>query len=287
MAGYCHRIDVTLLADGGVPRGRQRPRHPRRPVPDRAAQGQERGRGRAHRPARRRQVRRRAATRCRAACTASGVSVVNALVQRLVARGRPRRQPPPHGVRQGRQAPGQARGRRAGRRGAAPAPRSRFWPDPTVFERGTEFHARTVLERLQTMAFLNKGLEIRFRDQRPEPRAGGHVQVLGRHRRLRQAPQRRPRRPLFKKVGLLRRPRRTTSRSRSPSSGTPAIYEGIHGFANGIATIEGGMHEEGFKTALTRVVNKYARRARRRCSRRRTTTCSARTSARASPPSSP
>ena len=36
-------------------------------------------------------------------------------------------------------------------------------------------------------------------------------------------------------------------------------YEGIHGYANGISTIEGGMHVEGFKTALTSVVNKYAR----------------------------
>ncbi len=36
-------------------------------------------------------------------------------------------------------------------------------------------------------------------------------------------------------------------------------YEGIHGYANGISTTEGGMHVEGFKTALTHVVNKYAR----------------------------
>ena len=36
-------------------------------------------------------------------------------------------------------------------------------------------------------------------------------------------------------------------------------YEGIHGYANGISTTEGGMHVEGFKTALTTVVNKYAR----------------------------
>ena len=53
------------------------------------------------------------------------------------------------------------------------APRGRtgttvtFWPDPTVFvAEGTEFVTRTVLERLQTMAFLNKGLEIIFRDER-------------------------------------------------------------------------------------------------------------------------
>src|SRR5438874_290648 len=41
-----------------------------------------------------------------------------------------------------------------------------FWPDPGVFE-DTEFRAQTVLERLQMMAFLNKGLEIRFADERP------------------------------------------------------------------------------------------------------------------------
>ena len=36
-------------------------------------------------------------------------------------------------------------------------------------------------------------------------------------------------------------------------------YEGIHSFANNIATTEGGMHEEGFKKALTNVVNRYAK----------------------------
>jgi len=37
-------------------------------------------------------------------------------------------------------------------------------------------------------------------------------------------------------------------------------YESIHSFANGIATIEGGMHEEGFRKAITNVVNRYARK---------------------------
>ncbi len=51
------------------------------------------------------------------------------------------------------------------------APRGRtgttvtFWPDPTIFEE-VEFRAQTVIERLQVMAFLNKGLEIRFADER-------------------------------------------------------------------------------------------------------------------------
>src|SRR5262249_52936474 len=37
------------------------------------------------------------------------------------------------------------------------------------------------------------------------------------------------------------------------------FYEGLHSFANNIATTEGGMHEEGFKKALTNVVNRYGR----------------------------
>ena len=40
-------------------------------------------------------------------------------------------------------------------------------------------------------------------------------------------------------------------------------HESIHSFANGIATIEGGMHEEGFRKALTNVVNRYARKRNR------------------------
>ena len=44
----------------------------------------------------------------------------------------------------------------------------RFWPDATVFEE-TEFRAQTLLERLREMAFLNSGLEIRFRDERVDP----------------------------------------------------------------------------------------------------------------------
>src|SRR4051794_10610318 len=49
----------------------------------------------------------------------------------------------------------------------------RFWPDPAVFTETTEFRSQALLERFQMMAFLNKGLEIRFRDKRegadPEP----------------------------------------------------------------------------------------------------------------------
>ena len=45
-----------------------------------------------------------------------------------------------------------------------------FWPDPTIFEE-IEFRAQTLLERLREMAFLNKGLEIRFTDERAGARS--------------------------------------------------------------------------------------------------------------------
>src|SRR5947209_9913037 len=144
------------------------------------------------------------------------------------------------------------------------APRGRtgttvtFWPDPTIFaSEGTEFRAQTLVERLQIMAFLNKGLEIRFTDER----AGHEQEVTFRYtggivdfvRHLNQAKE-----ALFKRVVNFEASE-TDQEVELALQWNTGYYEGIHSFANGIATIEGGMHEEGFKKALTNVVNKYAR----------------------------
>ncbi len=135
-----------------------------------------------------------------------------------------------------------------------------FWPDPTVFlAEGTEFLSRTVLERLQTMAFLNKGLEIIFRDERPDRQLeqtfqykGGIVDFVKHLNASREA--------LFSKVAHFEDEDETDSQTLDIAiQWNTGYYEGIHGYANGISTIEGGMHVEGFKTALTGVVNKYAR----------------------------
>lgn len=134
----------------------------------------------------------------------------------------------------------------------------RFWPDPTIFDE-TAFRPQTLLERFQMMAFLNKGLEITFRDLRPTadptPVAyryeGGIVDFV---RHLNET-----REPLFKAPGYFEQTEEDQEVEIAYQWNTGYNSDGIHSFANGISTIEGGMHEEGFKKALTNVVNRYAR----------------------------
>ena len=134
-----------------------------------------------------------------------------------------------------------------------------FWPDPTIFAaEGTEFVARTVLERLQTMAFLNKGLEIVFNDERPEKEQtqtyqykGGLVDFV---KHLNASKE-----PLFSKVCAYEDDDEDSQVVDVAIQWNTGYHEGIHGYANNISTTEGGMHVEGFRTALTTVVNKYAR----------------------------
>jgi len=143
------------------------------------------------------------------------------------------------------------------------APRGRngttvtFAPDPTIFE-DIEFRAQTVLERLQIMAFLNKGLEIRFEDQRAGREvketfkySGGIVDYV---RHLNNAKE-----SLFRKVGSYEQSEEGQEVEVAFQWNT-GYYESIHSFANGISTIEGGMHEEGFRKAITNVLNRYARK---------------------------
>jgi DNA gyrase subunit B len=188
-----------------------------------------------------------------------GVSVVNALSERLlleVDRGgkRYRQEYAKGGKPQGRlEAVGPTPGR--GRKSGSTVT---FWPDPTVFAEGIEFVARTVLERLQTMAFLNRGLEIVFVDERPEKEQkvtyqyrGGVIDFVKHLNASKEA--------LFSKVCHFEDVDDEGQVLDIAMQWNTGYYEGIHGYANGISTTEGGMHVEGFKTALTSVLNKYAR----------------------------
>jgi DNA gyrase subunit B len=131
-----------------------------------------------------------------------------------------------------------------------------FWPDPTIME-DVEFRAQTLVDRLREMAFLNKGLEIVFRDERSdEPTEqifkydGGIVDFVAHLNATKE--------PLFERVIDLE-DTYDQGEIEIALQWNTGFYEGLHSFANNIATTEGGMHEEGFKKALTNVVNRYGR----------------------------
>ena len=133
----------------------------------------------------------------------------------------------------------------------------RFWPDGTIFDE-THFRAQTLIERFQMMAFLNAGLEIEFSDTRPEAhdpvtfKYEGGIRDFVRHVNA-------SKEALFSDVGYYMQAEETMEVEIAFQWNTGYNADGLHSFANGITTSEGGMHEEGFKKALTNCVNKYAR----------------------------
>ena len=253
MAGHCDRIEITLLADGGVrvaDNGRGIPTgiHPK--YKDKSAAevvytvlhaGGKFGEGGGYKVS--------------GGLHGVGSSVVNALSTRLVLEidrdgdhhmmefvdgGKPTGKLTVTG-----KAP-------RGRTGTTVS----FWPDGSIFEE-IEFRAQTVVERLQVMAFLNKGLEIHFEDQRPDAKPAqtfrykdGIVDYVKHLNASKEA--------LFRKVCYFEQKEETMEVDIALQWNT-GFYDSIHSFANGISTIDGGMHEEGFKKSLTNVVNKYAR----------------------------
>ncbi len=252
MAGYCTKIDVILLPDGGctvIDNGRGIPvdQHPQYKDLSAAevvltklhAGGKFGGSG----------------YKIAGGLHGVGVSVVNALSTRMVVeidRGgdRYRIEFKDGGLPVGRlEKIGKAP---RGRTGTSVS----FWPDSEIFEE-VEFRAQTILERLQTYAFLNRGLEFHFVDQRP----GREQEVTYRYqggiidfvRHLNST-----RETLFDKPGYFSQAEENQEVEIAFQWNT-GYHESIFSFANGIATIEGGTHEEGFKKSLTSVVNRYAR----------------------------
>ncbi|MCU1427610.1 MAG: gyrB [Actinomycetia bacterium] len=259
MAGYCTRIDVTLLPDGAcrvTDNGRGIPvdEHPHYKGKSAAevvmtmlhAGGKFGGGG----------------YKVSGGLHGVGVSVVNALSRRLVVDidrdGQRWRQEYAAVKSRNGVKPGVPQGPlkvvAKARRGSGTT--ITFWPDPDVFEE-VEFRASTVMERLQVMAFLNRGLAIGFHDERKGHEHeqtfqfdGGIVDFV---RHLNGAKD-----PLFKDVGYFS--------DRGPEGDVEVAWqwnsaynEGLHTYANGISTTEGGMHAEGFKRALTLAINRYAK----------------------------
>ena len=136
----------------------------------------------------------------------------------------------------------------------------RFWPDSEIFEE-TNFRAQTLLERFQMMAFLNKSLKITFSDLRDDAinkeevvyKYDGGIKDFVEHVNA-------SKESLFTKVGFFDAQEDEQEVEIAFQWNTGFNTDGLHSFANGINTIEGGMHEEGFRTALTGVMNRYAKK---------------------------
>jgi len=147
-----------------------------------------------------------------------------------------------------------------------------FWPDDTIFET-TEWTFETLSRRLQEMAFLNRGLRISLTDERPAKAADDDEDVeptsaVGKARTV-----------VFEYPGGIADFVKYLNAKKEPVHAqviefadeqpgmsaeiamqwNASYNESVHTFANVINTAEGGTHEEGFRAALTSVVNRYAR----------------------------
>lgn len=132
-----------------------------------------------------------------------------------------------------------------------------FLPDSLIFEE-VEWHSDFILQRLRELSYLNKGLRITFLDERVEGEPvvfeykGGiasYVEHLNRNKD-----------PLHKVIYFFLRREDLDVELEVALQYTDTYQENILSFANNINTADGGTHVSGFKTALTRVINTYARK---------------------------
>ncbi|EMC53194.1 DNA topoisomerase (ATP-hydrolyzing) subunit B [Streptococcus mutans] len=133
-----------------------------------------------------------------------------------------------------------------------------FTPDPEIFTETTEFDFDKLAKRIQELAFLNKGLKISITDKRSGQERkeefhyeGGivsYVEFINENKEV-----------------IFDKPIYTDGSLDGISvevamQYTTGFHENIMSFANNIYTHEGGTHEQGFRTALTRVINDYAKK---------------------------
>jgi DNA gyrase subunit B len=252
LAGYADRIEVTLLADGGVrvfDNGRGIPvdNHPveNRPAVEVVlttlhAGGKFGGESYA----------------VSGGLHGVGVSVVNALSRRLEVEVRR----DGHVWRQSYAVSEPVGPVQQGEPADDTGTTITFWPDPDIFE-STVWSFETLSRRLQEMAFLVRGLLITLTDERPD-HINGEPHVVS-----------------YRYEGGIADFVRYLNASKEPvhetvidfgdeepgisaeiaMQWTASFAESVHTFANTINTAEGGTHEEGFRAALTGIVNRYAK----------------------------
>jgi len=132
-----------------------------------------------------------------------------------------------------------------------------FKPDPDIFE-VVEFEFDMLLSRYREMAFLNKGIAIILIDERPQEKIvkklhyeGGivsFVEYINKNKEV------------FHNPPIYFEGRKDNSYVEIAMQYNDSYTENIYSYANDIATTEGGTHMTGFKTAITKVFNDYARK---------------------------
>jgi len=147
----------------------------------------------------------------------------------------------------------------------------RFKPDPEIFTETTEFEYDTLLKRMREQAFLNAGVRITMRDERPgrgvndddgveHPREDdlcyeGGIRSFVTHMNAAKGEE-----PLHPDVIYMKAERGDITAEVAMQYNS-SYTENIVTFANNMPTIDGGTHETGFKAALTKVINDYGRRS--------------------------
>ncbi len=131
-----------------------------------------------------------------------------------------------------------------------------FLPDVTIFKDGLNYHFRTLAQRFREMAYLTKGLRFYFMDERTDQEVsfyfeGGIISYV---------------RHLNKDKNVLHKQPFYVERIVDSIAVEVALQytdsydsDSVYAFANNINNIDGGAHLTGFRTALTRVINAYAR----------------------------
>ena len=136
--------------------------------------------------------------------------------------------------------------------------RQQFWPDPTIFTH-TVYKWDIIANRMRELAFLNAGIKITLRDQRPDEEGKTKEQVFHAKDGLKEFVRYvdRHRTHLFDDVIYLKTEKQGIPIEIAVMYNTD-YSENIHSYVNNINTIEGGTHLTGFRMALTRTLKAYA-----------------------------
>jgi DNA gyrase subunit B len=145
----------------------------------------------------------------------------------------------------------------------------RFLPDTQIFSGGIEFDYATLSSRLRELAYLNGGVRIVFRDERPGSRNEGgeaHEETYFYEGGIKEyvAYMNAEKDPLHRDIIYVNATKDGVQVEAALQWCVDAYSDSILGFANNIRTVDGGTHIEGLKTVLTRTLNAFAKKRGKR-----------------------